>query len=632
MSAQSIAPAFTTFQNIDGQPLEGGMIYIGTAGLAAATNQITVYWDAALTQTATQPIRTTGGYPMNSGTPGVIYTGADDFSIAINDKNNSTVISALNKTEFINSASINYTSALTGGVQRTLSSKLSDVVSVKDFGAVGDGVTDDAAAIQAAIDSGAEVINFPNGDYLVQSIISMSPNQALIGNNSFFIIGSTLTGSGTQNNTPIISMSERTTINGFIFKTETQAILNGTTVAPVEHPWAIQVQGVSHTNIIDVAFLGCWRGIVAGSASPHECMTIDGIKGACFQTCIYIDQNTDVDRLNNIQINPNYVEYYGGSGNFTTAAMVSYIRDTANASALHIFKADWLQISNCFIYGYYRGVYIQTGVGAVSGNATLSITNSGIDGCKYCLVSTGLINLEIVSTTFSSTQLTGAEDNKCIIATGDGSFQISSCLFVGQTYDAGVDFAGTGSLTVGNCKFYDHVYGILASSGYINLYSLTFQSGGSTSDIALSGTVKAYISNCQQFDGTTCVVTGDTSATVPVYSEYGSGPNFNSPITASSGINTESYAPAFIANGATNYFKTLAAADGFYMAFGGQDASTSGAIYAIAMVRVGSSSITVIPIASNGMSVASSGYQIGLTNSAGGDINADFGILKLNVL
>ena len=43
MSAQSISPAFTTFQDIDGQPLEGGMIYIGTAGLAAATNQITVY-------------------------------------------------------------------------------------------------------------------------------------------------------------------------------------------------------------------------------------------------------------------------------------------------------------------------------------------------------------------------------------------------------------------------------------------------------------------------------------------------------------------------------------------------------------------------------------------------------------
>ena len=39
----------------------------------------------------------------------------------------------------------------TGAVSRTVASKLNDVVSVKDFGAVGDGVTDDSAAFIAAL-------------------------------------------------------------------------------------------------------------------------------------------------------------------------------------------------------------------------------------------------------------------------------------------------------------------------------------------------------------------------------------------------------------------------------------------------------------------------------------------------
>lgn len=53
---------------------------------------------------------------------------------------------------------------------RTLPDRFADVVSVKDFGAVGDGVTDDTAAIQAAI-GGAANLHWPPGVYLVSETL-----------------------------------------------------------------------------------------------------------------------------------------------------------------------------------------------------------------------------------------------------------------------------------------------------------------------------------------------------------------------------------------------------------------------------------------------------------------------------
>lgn len=61
--------------------------------------------------------------------------------------------------------------------------ELDDVVSPLDFGAVGDGVADDTAAIQAAIDaSPGRQIFFPAGKYLITSTLNItSPNTRLVG-------------------------------------------------------------------------------------------------------------------------------------------------------------------------------------------------------------------------------------------------------------------------------------------------------------------------------------------------------------------------------------------------------------------------------------------------------------------
>lgn len=75
-------------------------------------------------------------------------------------------------------STLSFAQAGTGAVTRTVESKLRDVVSVKDFGAVGDGVTDDTAAIQAAITAvgaaGGGVVYFPRGIYAITSALNVS--------------------------------------------------------------------------------------------------------------------------------------------------------------------------------------------------------------------------------------------------------------------------------------------------------------------------------------------------------------------------------------------------------------------------------------------------------------------------
>jgi len=88
----------------------------------------------------------------------------------------------------------------TTSITRELSDKLNDVANIKDFGVIGDGVTDDTDAINAAIRSllyGSEfvsgspstpldqalrlTIHVPAGTYLISSPILLYPNLTLVG-------------------------------------------------------------------------------------------------------------------------------------------------------------------------------------------------------------------------------------------------------------------------------------------------------------------------------------------------------------------------------------------------------------------------------------------------------------------
>ena len=123
-----------------------------------------------------------------SGT-NLTFTAAPPLNSAIEIKVPVNVTSLTNT----DSSQIVYNQGGSNAVTTNVKAKLQEFVSVKDFGAVGDGVTDDTAAIQAAIDalpaSGGQVY-VPAGKYLVTSGLVTTVRVKLVGDGNSVIAAS----------------------------------------------------------------------------------------------------------------------------------------------------------------------------------------------------------------------------------------------------------------------------------------------------------------------------------------------------------------------------------------------------------------------------------------------------------
>ena len=78
------------------------------------------------------------------------------------------------------SANVTYTSSLANAVSRTSQSKMSDIVSVKDFGADSTGTSDSTAAFQNAVNA-SNVVTVPPGTYLIAGSVTMPYGVKIIG-------------------------------------------------------------------------------------------------------------------------------------------------------------------------------------------------------------------------------------------------------------------------------------------------------------------------------------------------------------------------------------------------------------------------------------------------------------------
>lgn len=92
----SVQTPYPVITDIDGSPLDDGYIWIGVDGLDPVANPQNAYWDAALTDLATQPVRTRGGYALDGTNRSRLFT-ATNYSIRVDNQNGSTVYQSLSE-------------------------------------------------------------------------------------------------------------------------------------------------------------------------------------------------------------------------------------------------------------------------------------------------------------------------------------------------------------------------------------------------------------------------------------------------------------------------------------------------------------------------------------------------------
>jgi hypothetical protein len=199
---------------------------------------------------------------------------------------------------------INYNEGSTGAVTRTLESKLQESVSVKDFGAVGNGTTDDTAAIQEAINAivataSKGTLFFPAGTYKITSSLTI--------------------------NVSYVSIFGESAVLNFSSLTSGAALVVNTTVSPA---YSNSITFISGIKLIGNSTTGNVIGIQYTSTQDVSHISVDNCNintfgvGESFETNSYLisHKNTDIwdctvgiQNLSGFANNGENISYVGGA-------------------------------------------------------------------------------------------------------------------------------------------------------------------------------------------------------------------------------------------------------------------------------------------------------------------------------
>ncbi len=327
-----------------------------------------------------------------------------------------------------------------------------DVVSVLEFGAKGDGKTDDTAAFQKALDSFGKqggTVYAPRGVYLFEGSLNVPQAVTLKGafesvpahngirdhglpkpgddGTTFLVTGNR----GTEEAPPFLTLNTNSTLKGVVLNWPLQ---NPETV-PEPYPWGIAMRG-KNPAVLDVEMLNPYNAI---DASQNERALIRNISGQPLRRGIYVDGIYDIGRIENVHWNP-----------WWSMKPELFEWQKTHGEAFIFERTDWHYVHNTFCFGY--GVGYKFG-GSKAGVCNGNFLGIGADLCQTAVLVEQSAPMGLLITNGEFVSFQGADPTMVVVSPSNGgNVRFVNCAFWGPCHQiARID--GKGTVGFSDCIF-----------------------------------------------------------------------------------------------------------------------------------------------------------------------------------